>query len=128
MKTKLQILAFLILAFCLIVPLQLVQSAEDVPAITTTNELPSSSYLRREKRSIASDTETSALAAPARGLLSRAGNKTWEDPFLPGNGESSNSGNVGAPIGDLSLTIILSMLLLYIIYRGVSTSRRRNNF
>lgn len=128
MKTKLQILVFLILFFCLTVPLQLVQSAEEAPVITTTKELPSNSYLKREKRSIASDTETSALAAPARGLLARAGNATWEDPFLPGDNEWSNPGNVGAPIGDLSLPIILSMLFLYIIYRGVSTSRRRNNF
>ncbi|MBK5720037.1 hypothetical protein JGH11_04050 [Dysgonomonas sp. Marseille-P4677] len=128
MKTKLQILVFLMLSFCLTVPLESIHSVEEAPVITTTKELPSSSYLKREKRSIVSETETSALAAPARGLLSRAGSKEWTDPFLPGDGEWSNPGNVGAPIGDISLPIILSILFLYMIYRGVSTSRRRNNF
>lgn len=128
MKTKLQILLFLVLFFCSTLPFETIRSAEDTPAATSTKELPSSSYLQREKRSIASDTESSALASPARGLLTRSGSKTWEDPFLPGDGEWSNGNNTGAPIGDASLPIVLSILFLYMIYRGVSTSKRRNNF
>lgn len=128
MKTKLQILVSLVLFFSLAMAFQPVHSEEEAPVVTATKELPSNSYLKREKRSIASDTETSALAAPARGLLARSGSKTWEDPFLPGDDEWSNPGNVGAPIGDISIPMILSILFLYMIYRGVSTSRRRNDF
>ncbi len=99
----------------------------DVAApVMVTKELPSTSYLKKEKRSIASDTQTSAMAAPARGFMARS--SSWVDPFLPGEDEWSNPGNVGAPVGDVSLPIVLSILFLYMIYRGVTTSRKRNNF
>ncbi len=115
------------LFFCLAIPIASVKAdVVDTDMPVASSELPSSSYLKREKRSIASNTETSALAAPARGFLSRSA--SWEDPFLPGDGETSNPGNVGGPVGDVTLPIVLSMLFLYIIYKGVSTSKRRNNF
>lgn len=125
MKTKLRILMFLTLFFCLTIPSVSIQAEEILDAPVITNDLPSTSYLKKEKRSIASETQTSALAAPARGFLAKS--SSWEDPFLPGEDEWSNPGNVGAPIGDISLPIILSILFLYMVYRGVTTSRRRNN-
>lgn len=115
---------FLTLFFCLTVPSVYIQAEEILDAPVITNDLPSNEYLKKEKRSIASETQTSAIAAPARGFL-RSTN--WEDPFLPGEDEWSNPGNVGAPVGDISLPIILSILFLYMVYRGVTTSRRRNN-
>jgi hypothetical protein len=125
MKTKLRILLFLTLFFCLTIFSVSIYADEAPNAPVITKDLPSTEYLKIEKRSIASDTETSALAAPARGYLTRSSN--WEDPYLPGENDWSNPGNVGAPIGDVSLPVILSILFLYMIYRGVTTSRRRNN-
>lgn len=125
MKTKLRILMFLTLFFSLMIPMVSIHAEEMLESPTISTDLPSASYLKKEKRSIASDTQTSALAAPARGFLARSSN--WQDPFLPGEDEWSNPGNVGAPIGDASLPIVLSILFLYLIYRGVSTTRRRNN-
>lgn len=116
---------FLTLFFCLTIPSVSIRGEEVVDAPVVTNDLPSTAYLKKEKRSLASEVQTSALAAPARGFLARSTN--WTDPFMPGEGETSNPGNVGAPIGDISLPIILSILLLYMVYRGVTTSKRRNN-
>lgn len=116
---------FLTLFFCLTIPSVSIRGEEVVDAPVVTNDLPSTAYLKKEKRSLASEVQTSALAAPARGFLARSTN--WTDPFMPGEEETSNPGNVGAPIGDISLPIILSILLLYMVYRGVTTSKRRNN-
>jgi len=100
-----------------------VKADTELPVIT--NELPSMSYLKKEKRSIASTTESSPMIAPINGILSA---NSWTDPYLPGDGEWSNPGNVGAPIGDLSLPILFSFLVIYFIYRGATTSRRKSNF
>lgn len=130
MKTKLQILLFLtLLSSLIVVPTVPAKAGTEAPILSGSSDLPSSSYLKREKRSIANTLESSSLIMPTMSLMS-AGD-AWQDPFLPGqDGESSYPGNVGSagPIGDASLPIILSILLLYIIYRGVTTSRRRNNF
>ncbi|MDR2954298.1 MAG: hypothetical protein LBV43_04380 [Prevotella sp.] len=127
MKAKLQILLFLMLIFCLnIITVAPVMADTEVPVVSS-DELPSSSFLKKEKRSIANTLESSSLIMPTVGLLSAG--ESWKDPFLPG-WESSDPGNVGStgPIGDASLPIIFSFLLLYLIYRGVSTSRRKNQF
>ena len=58
MKTKLQILVSLVLFFSLAMAFQPVHSEEEAPVVTATKELPSNSYLKREKRSIASDTDS----------------------------------------------------------------------
>lgn len=133
MKTKLQILLFLILLSSLIVVPSTYMSAADtddmdMPILSSEGELPSTSFYKREKRSIVNSLETSSFITPMNGLLS-AGEK-WEDPFMPGqDGDSSFPGNVGdkGPIGDVSLSIIISIIFVYLIYRRVSTSRRKTN-
>lgn len=130
MKTKLQILIFFILLSSLIVvPTVHVNATDetDIPVLSSEVELPSASYYKREKRSIVSTSTSSSLINPVVGLLS-AGEVLWDDPFMPGD-ESSFPGNVGdkGPIGDVSLPIIISILFVYLIYRGVSTSRRKTN-
>ncbi len=103
-------------------------TSESMPVISSSTELPSSSYLMREKRSIASTTETASLSAPMRRFTTLSSSTSWEDPYLPGaEGEWSNPGNVGAPVGDATWPILVSILILYMIFRGVTVSRRRNN-
>ncbi|WP_459952533.1 hypothetical protein [Dysgonomonas termitidis] len=113
------------LFFCLALPSISIHAEEAFETPVITKDLPSTEYLKVEKRSIASDVQTSALAAPSRGF--RSVMDKWEDPYMPGEGEWSNTGNVGAPVGDISLPIILSILILYMVYKGATTSRRRNN-
>lgn len=133
MKTKLQILVFLMIFSSLIVmPLVSLNATDetenDIPVFSSGEDLPSSSYLKKEKRSIANTLESSSFIMPTIGLLSAGEN--WKDPFLAAqDGESSWPGNVGdkGPIGSVSFPIVLSILLIYLIYRGVTTSRRRNN-
>lgn len=130
MKTRPKILIYIILLFCLaIVPGESIKADTEMPILT--NELPSTSFLKSEKRSIANskDLERAGIAMPEMARMPRS--NSWSDPFLPGTKEEiSNAANVGAagPIGDITFPIVLSILLFYLIYRGVSTSRRRNNF
>lgn len=121
------------LFFCMITPVG-VYAQDGLPSVTTsevpvlTNELPSTSYLKKEKRSIANTTSTSAIVSSAQtfGTLST----TWDDPYMPGNEETSGAGNVGstAPLDSATLPIVLSILLLYIVYKGLCSSRKRNHF
>ncbi|MDR1092090.1 MAG: hypothetical protein LBL79_13530 [Prevotella sp.] len=125
MKTKLKIFVLSVFSLCLVVP-ALSLSAEtggnaDIPILS--KELPSYANLQREKRSIASAkivTLASPFKSPGRAL------SPWVDPEMPTDGEGDN--NVGAPIGDVTLPVILLAILIYLVYRGTSTSRRRNNF
>jgi hypothetical protein len=64
------------------------------------------------------------LATPF-GSLGRATN-TWVDPQMPDVGTGDN--NVGAPIGDVTLPVVLLAILIYFVYRGASTSRRKSHF
>lgn len=50
---------------------------------------------------------------------------TWGND--PGGSWEGNPVDVGAPIGEVSLPIAFFALLIYFIYRSVSTSKRRNN-
>lgn len=127
MKTRFYILVILM---ALIFPTTNLM-AEQAPSVGGATELPSSSYLNREKRSIANSETTSALAAPVLGLA-RPYATAWEDPFLPGTGgETSPTGPVGAPIGDISLPVLLLAFIVYFVYRAFSTSpttsRRKGN-
>ena len=122
MKTKLQILLLLVLIFgSTYVPSVKASTERDAPIVTS--EAPSTVYLQEAKRSLGNNTTTSASASAYEGLLDAA--NSWKDPFLPGD-ESSDPGNVGAPIGDFSLPIAISILLLYLLYRRTTISRRRN--
>ncbi len=124
MKTKLKIFVLSIFSLCLIVsalPLRADEAGNtDMPILS--KELPSYVNLQREKRSIASSGITS-LASPLR----RPGRALtpWQDTEKPTLGAGDN--NVGAPIGDVTLPVVLFAILIYFIYKGTSTSRKRNN-
>lgn len=125
MKTKLKIFVISIFSLCLIAPVLSLRADEagnaDMPILS--KELPSYSNLQREKRSIASS-KIVTLATPMQ-TSGRALN-AWVDPEMPTQGEGDN--NVGAPIGDVTFPVVLLAILIYFLYRGTSTSRRRNNF
>lgn len=127
MKKKL--LIFVIMTFCSLAifpELSAIRAEEETEVATTSNELPSNTYLRNERRSIASSYDGSMVAT--KQSLRSGG---WGDPTKPGDDdgwEESNAGNVGGPIGNASLPIIISLVLLYFGYRRVTTSRRKNDF
>lgn len=130
MKTKLQILLFLILCFCLVGSTTQLK-AESTPAVTTSNNAPSESYLKSaegyiktEKASLAVTMEYDVLRAPRSVLPST---ELWKDPTMPED-DWSNANNVGAPVADATLPIVFSIFVLYLIYRSTTTSKRRNNF
>lgn len=108
-----------------------ISATETDPLAIGTNEAPSESYLSKNKRSIGAETDAVTLSAPTRGM-NRAIDSDWGwgNPFLPGEGdwETGGTGNVGYPVSDVSFPILLSMLLIYFVYRGVSSSKRRSNF
>ncbi|MFT4223435.1 hypothetical protein [Dysgonomonas sp.] len=124
MKTKLKIFVLSIFSLCLIVPALPLRADEagntDMPILS--KELPSYANLQREKRSIASSGITS-LGSPMQ-AVGRA-MQPWVDPQMPTLGAGDN--NVGAPIGDVTLPVVLFAILIYFIYKGTSTSRKRNN-
>lgn len=115
------------ISFCLVVPAVSLSAAEpeggvsiDMPVLS--KELPSYASLQREKRSIASS-KIASLASP----YETAGRalKPWQDPEMPTDGNGDH--NVGAPIGDVTLPVVLLAIFIYFVYRGTSTSKRRNN-
>lgn len=123
MKTKLLILIFTIIFSGLATPNR-VMAADEIPV--ATSEAPSDSYLKTEKQSIATTTTTSASAASLLGLTRAA--DSWEDPWMPGDGQETDPNVVGGPIGDVSLPVILLILVIYFLYKNVTTSRRKNYF
>ncbi|MDH6308467.1 hypothetical protein M2451_000778 [Dysgonomonas sp. PFB1-18] len=122
MKTKLQILLFLMLSLCLTV-VPTVVSAADSEKPVTFKATEAEKFMQEEKTSLVY-TKSISMISEQEGFLSAS--EGWQDPFLPET-DWSNPGNVGAPIGDTTLPIIFSIFVLYLIYRGVTTSRRRNN-
>ncbi|MFV0536136.1 MAG: hypothetical protein ACK5M3_02045 [Dysgonomonas sp.] len=125
MKTKLKIFVLSIFSLCLVAPTLSLSADEagnaDMPILS--KELPSYANLQREKRSIAS-AKIVTLASPFE-TAGRALNP-WVDPEMPNQGGGDN--NVGAPIGDVTFPVVLLAILIYFVYRGASTSRKRNNF
>jgi hypothetical protein len=123
MKTKLKIFVLSIFLLCLVMPVLSLSAEEtgnaDMPILS--KELPSYTNLQREKRSAFS---VMSVASPLE-TIGRAGNP-WVDTEKPTVGTGDN--NMGAPIGDVTLPVILLAILIYSVYRGTSTSRRRNNF
>lgn len=106
------------------------KATENDPLAIETSETPADTYMSKNRRSIGAENVTT-ISAPSRNL-NRAVDVDWGwgNPFLPGeNGwETGGTGNVGYPVGDVSLPILLSMLLIYFVYRGVASSKRRSNF
>lgn len=139
MKYKVFTLVALIIAFWGMSSLEV--SAEEIkPLDIQVESTPSETFLSTNRRSIAVETDVAqarVLSSPAQSLNQGAhvlfNGGGWEDPFLPGgNGwEEGPGGNVGMadlPLGDASLPILASMLVLYFLYRGVSSSKRKSNF
>lgn len=134
MKTKL-LISFLLMTFIsLSLPTVSVQGAETNPSPTSSFDMPVIS----EKSS-----QNSLMMSNYRSVVGAAGTSTnssvnirrvgglrlteWTDPQKP-TGDGSNPGNMGAPIGGVSLPVAFFALLIYFVYRSVSTSKRRNNF
>lgn len=129
MKTKLFIFVLLITSLCWVMPTVSMRAADndnlDMPILS--KELPSYSnlQLQREKRSVAGVQSLNATSNPLKGT-GRAF-WTWSDPEMPGQG-GTGPGNVGAPIGDVTLPVVFLALFIYLLYRGATTTKRRNNF
>lgn len=125
MKTKLRLRIFMLISLLTILPIIGVKANEvssaDTPILS--KELPSYSNLQREKRSIAS-TQIASLATP--NLTATATLAEWQDPTMPTEGTGDH--NVGAPVGDVSIIVVILAIVIYSVYRGASTSRRKNNF
>lgn len=87
---------------------------------------PSESFLQRTKQN---------SAIEMRGLTTFEGSGTMS-PFATSwatfNDDSGSEGGVppgnvgGSPIGDVTFPMILSLLLLYFVYRGVTINKRKN--
>lgn len=113
-----------VICFGLIIPDKVFAKADDGSGSIQTSELPSDSYLRNKKSSFANSSQT-VFSAKERSM--RSINDSWSDD-LPGQmGDWAAANNVGAPLSGNSLPIALSILLLYILYRKVTTSKRKND-
>lgn len=134
MKTKLVIFVLLITCFGLSIPTISINAAETdaMDAQVISSKSPSAVTLSKiENLSIASRTDNSSMATTLNKVGGTRALTDWgTDPDLPGQGgEVTDPGQVGeaAPIGDITLPIILFALVIYFAYRGVTTSKRRNN-
>lgn len=97
---------------------------QPLPSDSYINENSSRSFIESNAQSSAAD-YLGAVSAKERSFLRSSDN--WSD--MP-DGEITDwsvGNNVGAPIDGSSLPIALSILLLYIIYRRVSTSKRKSD-
>ncbi len=97
---------------------------QSLPSDAYINENSSKSFIESSAQSSAAD-YLGSVSTKERSFLRSSDN--WSD--MP-DGEITDwsvANNVGAPIDGSSLPIALSILLLYIIYRRVSTSKRKND-
>lgn len=109
-------------------PLSTTKSASNTSTATSNERV---DYLSSSRQSIGASTSHQTISASAQHILraSDTDNGGWGDPFLPG-GEGwvdGGTGNVGYPVGDASGAMLLMMIVIYFIYRGVSTTKRRNS-
>lgn len=131
MKKKLFILALITFLLYTFIPGFSGVRAENEISTTTSNELPSNVFLQKEKRSLGADYGQSMLTTK-QSISAYSADDSWDDDSGwgagPGGGwGESNEGSVGGPIGNATLPIIFSILILYLGYRRVTTSRRRND-
>lgn len=96
-------------------------------SVGQTSNAPAS-YARSSRLGVGANS-VSGIADASQGL-GRTGSihDSWGSIDLPGEGgwETGGSGNVGYPIGDASIPMLLMMVVIYFVYRGVSSSKRRN--
>lgn len=126
------------LVFGLSASVSAAEGAKD-PLSTQAAVSPSSSdnskidYLGSSRQSIGASTSHQTISASPQSILRSSDEhaSTWgnADLFLPGgNGwEQGQTGNVGYPVGDASGAMLLLMVVIYFVYRGVSSTKRRNN-
>lgn len=141
MKYKLFTLIVVIMVLGVFTSSSTLVAQDDVSILDIeTKEAPSESFISSYRSTISAEVDVdrvTTLTAPSKTMnrssdvMLRSGG--WEDPFLPGGGDgwdTSDPGNVGMgdyPLGDASLPILVSMLVLYFLYRGVSSSSKRKN-
>lgn len=125
MKTKILALLLTVCFGFMFPDIATAASGQPLPSDTYINENSSKSFIESNAQSSAAD-YLGAVSSKKRSLLTSSDN--WSD--LPDGDitDWSVSNNVGAPIDGSSLPIALSILLLYIIYRRVSTSKRKSDF
>jgi hypothetical protein len=132
MKTKLII--FLMLIFWITIPIVLI--AEESGSIDQTiisGQMPSAATLSSiGKTSSGASGSVSSLGSQAGPL--RIVVNGWlgsefggGQPPTGGTGGGGNMGDAPLPIGNVSLPMALFALVIYFVYRGVTTSRRKNN-
>ena len=88
------------------------------------------SHLSLNKQTIGADLRYNTVSSPLKGYTTTSAMlEAWGDPFADQDQwQIGHTGNVGYPIGDISYPILISMLLLYFAYRGISSTKRKNNF
>ncbi|MDR0825459.1 MAG: hypothetical protein LBN74_10225 [Prevotella sp.] len=134
MKTKLIIFVFLMLVFGLTKPIVLL--AEESGSIDQTiisGQMPSAATLSSiGKTSTGASGSVSSMATQSASVLTVRvngwlGGSFGDDDGPPGGG--SGGGNMGdeLPVGDVTLPMVLFALVIYFVYRGVTTSKRKNN-
>lgn len=130
MKTKLLISVFILTFISLaILPAVSVRGADAPVSPTSSFEMPvvsakstQTTFMMSNYRSITTKTQFSSVN------INRMG-PTWDSwGDDPGGSWGGNPVDVGAPIGEVSLPIAFFALLIYFIYRRVTTSKRRSNF
>ncbi|NDV95965.1 hypothetical protein D0T84_13740 [Dysgonomonas sp. 521] len=129
MRTKLLIFVFLMACFGLAVPTTSAMAASDMDTPVISSESPSAATLSRiENLGIGSDTKYSAMATTSM-RLGRTANTEWDDLILPSSDSSApiDVGDADAPIGDVTFPVALLALVIYFVYRGVTTSKRKSN-
>jgi len=135
MKTKLYILLLIIFSFTqVMVSGGLLRAEGETKIKVNSSGAPSEEYLnsaegyiKKGKASLATDKDIN-IVKTQKGIVTLA--DTWSDPTFPGNedGDGGNMGNIPGPIADATWPIVFSIFILYLIYKGATTSRRRNNF
>lgn len=123
MRTKLLILVFTMACFGLVAP---VMAASDMDTPVISSQSPSAATLSRiENLGIGSGTKFSSMATTS--LKLRAAFEPWDEIDLPTE-DTTHPNQVGnAPIGEVTLPIALLALVIYFVYRGVTTSKRKSN-
>ncbi len=95
-------------------------------SITSTSVAPSESFLQRTKKNTAIDMQ-GLTTYSGSGIMSPFSGDWQAFNDDDSDGGDTPPGNIGgSPIGDVTLPMILSFLLLYFVYRGVTVSKRKN--
>lgn len=131
MKTKILVLLLFIGCVGFIFPITVVAAVNEsessvIVANPSSSIDPSESFLRNNTRTTESVISRSPMSVTTKSVSPLS--TSW-DELIPGGGwEEGDPGIVGGPLGDATLPVVISILLLYLGFRTVSTSRRKNRF